>query len=379
MISSYTFVAESVSELKTELAKALEAIEYIPTLAFGFVSTRMPLTNLMDVFKHQGILLFGATGGGEVLFDKQQDKIINNGAVFVLTDLNSDAFKLHFFNRKGIDSYAFGKLVGKKVKKSFKNPALIIATSGLSLDGQAMVDGVLEVTGRNIRMYGGMASDDEKFKKTFVFTETYISDEGALALVFDSSKIELNGLSTSGWVSLGSEFVVTRSEGNVVYEINEQPALDMYIDYLSVAEEDLPGIGLEYPFILKKDTGDSVIRAVMQVDTEKRSLIFAGTVPQSSVISFSSSPGFEIMENTRNKIIEFYAVHPEADLMLLFSCMARYVALGPLISTEIKLASIKWKVPLLGFFSFGEFGSNESQQCQLNNQTFTLALIRDKT
>ena len=379
MISSYTFVAESVSELKTELAKAVEAIEFVPTLAFGFVSVRMPLTRFMDVFKHQGLSLFGVTGGGEILFDKQQDKLIGNGAVFVLTDLKPDTFKLHFFNRDAADSYAFGKLVGEKVKVSFENPSLILATSGLSLDGQAMVDGVLDVAGRDIRLYGGMAADDGKFSKTFVFTETNVADEGALALVLDGSAIELCGLSTSGWVSLGSEFVVNRSEGNVVYEINEQPALDMYIDYLSVAEEDLPGIGLEYPFILKQGGDDSVIRTVMQVDTDKRALIFAGSVPQGSVISFSSSPGFEIMENTRNKIIDFYALYPGADLMLLFSCMARHVALGPLISTEIKLASIKWKVPLSGFFSFGEFGSNEGQPCQFNNQTFTLALIRDKT
>ena len=379
MISSYTFVVESVSELKAELAKALVSVKFEPVLAFGFVSVNMPITKFMDVFESYDILLFGVTGGGEILFDKQQDKLISNGAVFVLTDLKPDVFKRYFINRNGINNYTFGKLIGEKIKASFQNPSVILATSGLSLDGQAMLDGVLDVAGSNISLYGGMAADDGMFSKTFVFTEANISDDGALALVFDGSAIELRGLSTSGWMSLGSEFVVNHSEGNVVYEINGQPALDMYIDYLNVTEEDLPGIGLEYPFMLKQGEDEIVIRAVMQVDTEKRALIFAGSVPQGSVISFSSSPGFEIMENTRNKIIDFHTLYPEADLMLLFSCVARHVALGPLISTEIKLASIKWKVPLLGFFSFGEFGSNEGRSCQLNNQTFTLALIRDKT
>ncbi len=379
MISTYTFAAQTLNELKSELAKALESIDFEPTLAFGFVSVHLPLTKFMDVFKHQGILLFGTTSGGEILFDKQQDKLMDNGAVFLLTDINTDAFKLHFFNRANVDSNVFGKLVGHKVKDSFSDPSLILTTSGLSLDGQAMVEGVLDVVGLDVSLFGGMAADDGKFSQTFVFTETNISDNGALALVFDNSMIELTGLATSGWVSLGSDFVVNRSEGNIVYEINGQPALDMYIDYLSVAEDDLPGIGLEYPFMLKQEGNTNVIRSVMQVDTENRALIFAGSVPEGSIISFSSSPGFEIMENTRNKIIDFHAAYPQADLMFLFSCVARHLALGPLISTEIKLASIKWKVPLLGFFTFGEYGSNDGQTCHFYNQTFTLALIRDKT
>ncbi len=379
MISTYTFVAQTLNELKSELAKALESIDFEPTLAFSFVSVHLPLTKIMDVFKHQGILLFGTTSGGEILFDKQQDKLLDNGAVFLLTDINSDAFKLHFFNRDNADSNTFGKLLGHRVKESFSDPSIILTTSGLSLDGQAMVEGVLDVVGLDVSLFGGMAADDGKFSQTFVFTETNISDNGALVLVFDNSKIELTGLATSGWVSLGSDFVVSRSAGNIVYEINGQPALDMYIDYLSVAEDDLPGIGLEYPFMLKQDGNTSVIRSVMQVDADNRALVFAGSVPEGSIISFSSSPGFEIMENTRNKIIDFHAKHSKVDLMLLFSCVARHLALGPLISTEIKLASIKWKVPLLGFFTFGEYGSNDGQTCHFYNQTFTLALIRDKS
>ncbi len=185
-------------------------------------------------------------------------------------------------------------------------------------------------------------------------------------------------MTSSGWISLGAEFTVGKAEGNQVYEINGIPALDMYMDYLNVKEDDLPAIGIEYPFMVQEADVSYVLRAITGIDKEKRSLIFAGTVPQGATVSFSTSPGFEIMENTREKIIAFHKVHKKADLILLFSCIARHIALGPLISTEIKLASIKWKSPLAGLFTYGEIGSNDNGINTFHNQTFTLALLRKK-
>ena len=186
----------------------------------------------------------------------------------------------------------------------------------------------------------------------------------------------MNGLATSGWIGLGAELKVTRSEGNIVYEIDNQPALEVYKNYLNVSEDDLPSIGLEYPLMLKKEgMKDGPLRAVLNVDKENKTLIFAGSVPQGSIISFSTSPGFEILETTRQKIIDFHEQNPQVDLLILFSCVARHMALGPLISSEIKLASIKWNCPVIGYFTYGEIGNNINNVCDFYNQTFTLAAI----
>jgi hypothetical protein len=238
------------------------------------------------------------------------------------------------------------------------------------------VEGIMDVAGKNITMYGGLAGDDAKFEKTFVFTESQITENGAVVLAFDKKHVKMSGLATSGWVGLGAELKVTRSEGNIVYEIDNQPALEVYKNYLNVSEDDLPSIGLEYPLMLKKDgIENGPLRAVLNVDKENKTLIFAGSVPQGSTISFSTSPGFEIMETTRQKIIDFYERNPRADLLILFSCVARHMALGPLISSEIKLASIKWDSPVIGYFTYGEIGNNANNVCDFYNQTFTLASI----
>jgi len=378
MISTHTFVSVSFSDFKTKFKHALNTIEFKPTLAFAFVSIEFSFPLLVDLFREQQIILFGSSTGGEILFDTEAAYIGDKSAVVVLTDIPSSSFQLHFVNRGKLSSFELGQALGNKIMTSFKHSSAIIGSGGILMDGQALVEGVLSKTGNQYVMFGGLAGDDALFEKTFVFTDQTISDDGAMVLVFNGSKIELSGMTSSGWISLGAEFTVNRSKGNTIFEINGLPALDMYMNYLNVKEDDLPGIGIEYPFMVKSGDGMSVLRAVTGINKEQRSLIFAGSVLQGSTISFSTSPGFEIMENTRDKIISYHNKNPKADLLLLFSCIARHIALGPLISTEIKLASIKWRKPLVGFFTYGEMGNNENGNCSFYNQTFTLALIREK-
>ncbi len=378
MIASHTFVALSYSEFQEKFNHALNVISFKPTLAFVFASVSFPLTSLMDVFKSQQIRLFGSTTGGEILFDKTLNHIGEKSVVVVLTDIHPDCFRLFTLKKGNAGPYVLGQQLGEKIMSSFRHSSALIAGSGIGMDGQALVEGIVSKTGNEMPLYGGLAGDDGRFEKTFVFTEETVTDDGVTALVFNQSKIELSGMTSGGWISLGAEFTVDKADGNRVYQINGLPALDMYMNYLNVKEEDLPAMGIEYPFMLHKSDGTSVLRAITGIDNEQRSLIFAGSVPAGSVVSFSTSPGFEIMENTRERIIAFHENNKKADLLILFSCIARHLALGPLISTEIKLASIKWKKPLAGFFTYGEIGNNEKGVCTFHNQTFTLALLRKK-
>ncbi|UBM62964.1 FIST C-terminal domain-containing protein [Candidatus Sulfidibacterium hydrothermale] len=378
MITSHTFVALSYSEFQEKFNHALNVISFKPTLAFVFASVSFPLTSLMDVFKSQQIRLFGSTTGGEILFDKTLNHIGEKSVVVVLTDIHPDCFRLFPVKRGNATPYALGAQLGEKITAAFRHPSALVVGSGIVMDGQALVEGIVSKTGNEMPLYGGLAGDDGRFEKTFVFTEETVTDDGVIALVLNQSKIELTGMISGGWISLGAEFTVDKADGNTVYQINGLPALDMYMNYLNVKEEDLPAMGIEYPFMVRNEDGTSVLRAITGIDKDRRSLIFAGSVPAGSVISFSTSPGFEIMENTREKIIAFHEKNKKADLLILFSCIARHLALGPLISTEIKLASIKWKKPLAGFFTYGEIGNNEKGHSTFHNQTFTLALLRKK-
>ena len=118
--------------------------------------------------------------------------------------------------------------------------------------------------------------------------------------------------------------------------------------------------------------------ACINVGTVKKALVFSGSVPNGAVVTFSSSPGFEIIESTKNKVQEFYEKNRETDVLILFSCMARHNALGPTISEEIDEAWQFWTKPLIGFFTYGEIGNNYQAACDFYNETFTMVSLKQK-
>ncbi len=349
-----------------------------PDAAVIFCSVELDIEEIIAFLGNKGVKVFGCSSCGEFLYDASGKVISEGGLVCSLMKLRPGTFNAKTFSGKGISSFELGKNAGAWASNMFINPAILVVASGLTIDGEQMVRGIQSVAGQDITMFGGLAGDDAHFVKTFVFSEDSSESEGAMLMVFDKSAYDLNGIATSGWVSIGADKIITGAEGNIVYTIDNEPALDVYKQYLNVLDEELPEIGVEYPLLVRKNESDFVLRAVLNVDRSKKALIFAGTVPLGAAVTFSSSPGFEIIEYTRKKVNEFYAYNPDADFLVLFSCMARHNALGPTIADEIDEAWMKWKKPLIGFFTYGEIGNNYTSACDFYNQTYTLVTLKEK-
>jgi len=349
-----------------------------PNATVIFASVDLDIAGISSFLKNKEVKIFGSSSCGEFLYDKAGKSITEGGLVCSMLSLEEGTFDLKMFSGKGIDSFNLGKTAARWAVQTFKKPAILVVASGLSTDGEQLVRGIQDVAGNDITMYGGLAGDDAHFNETFVFSDSAPDPQGAILMALDTSVYEINGIATSGWVSIGADKIVTRAEGNIVYTIDNQPALDVYKMYLNVRDEDLPEIGIEYPLLVRKQDESFVLRAVLNVDRKKKALIFAGTVPQGAVVTFSSSPGFEIIESTRKEVREFYNDNPKTDLLILFSCMARHNALGPTISEEIDEVWEKWSKPLIGFFTYGEIGNNYKASCDFYNQTFTLVSIKQK-
>jgi len=371
-----TFKASHLTILEAKLSELIND-SFTPNLAFVFASVELDIFQVKAAFDKYKIVIFGASSCGEIYYDGTDDGIFEGSVTVSLVEMNPRFFAGTLIDGNGISSMELGKKVGAWGKSQFKKPAFLIAVSGLMTNGQEIVEGVLEVAGIDTEMFGGLAGDDANFVETFIFNNETINNNGAVAIAFDSDFVNIHGLATSGWVGIGSDKIVTKSNGNIVYTIDNEPALKVYKEHLSINDEDLPEIGVEYPLLVKKDNRE-VLRAVVGIDKEKQSLIFAGTVPQGAVVTFSTSPGFEIIDHTKKDIVEFFKGSSKVDLMLLFSCMARHRALGPVISEEIIEASRMTGLPINGFFTYGEIGNNGPARCDFYNETFTLALITEK-
>ncbi|MFP4471080.1 MAG: FIST signal transduction protein [Bacteroidales bacterium] len=351
--------------------------DFKPNLAFVFSSIQMDLEVVGETFKAYPLQVFGMSTCGEIFYDGKEEGIWINSTAVSLVEIDQSCFSTKTFDGHDITSADLGREIGKWGKSKFENPAFIIGICGLTTNGQAVVEGVQEICGKETTLFGGLAGDDARFEETFVFDENRILDLGAVVTVFDTQKTDIKGLATSGWVGIGSDKLITSAEGNVVYTIDDIPALKVYKDHLNIRDEDLPEIGVEYPLLVKKENRE-ILRAVIGIDREKESLIFAGTVPEGATVTFSTSPGFEVVDHTKQDISDFFDRHGTGSLLLLFSCMARHKALGPIINEELERTWEKARVPITGFFTYGEIGNNKFSECEFYNETFTLAVISEK-
>lgn len=372
-----TIFASSLQSFEAAL-NTLVTPNFRPNLCVVFASVATGISQLQKVFQQHQITMVGASSCGEIVSDGQHTHILEESIVAVFFELPPDAFTVYLKDKGALSDYEIGQAAASHALEQFTKPGLIVLGSGLRLNGQSLVEGLVEVLGMKTPLYGGLAGDDALFVETFVFTDKQLSTNGVLVLTFDTQQIEMTGLATSGWISLGADLVVSSSDGNIVHAIDGQPALDMYLRYLSVSEDDMPSIGVEYPLMIKRPDGSDALRAVMSVDKNTRSLVFAGSVPEGSIVTFSSSPGFEVIDHTRGHIAKFEYQGEQPDCCLIFSCMARHLALGPLISEEIEAVNNRWPVPMAGLFTYGEIGNNPGMSCDFHNQTFTMVLLRQK-
>ncbi len=376
-MKAYCFVADSLEDIDARVSETMNN-GHSPTLGIVFASPKLGVDRLSEVLGKYTIPFLGASTDGEIIANGN-GKIVHEGtAVVSLITCDRKVFKVRLFNAGETKSFDVGKDVGIWGASQFAKPSFILVSGGLHADGEEIVKGIQSITGQDTPIFGGLAGDDKAFKNTFVCTNGEYSNNGVVALVLDGDSIELGGMASSGWIGIGAEKRITKAEGNVVYTIDNESALEVYKKYLNITDDDLPQIGVDYPLLLMRDDGSSVLRAVMDVDRSSGALIFAGTVPENSYVRFSSSSGFDVIEHVKNDIETYGSVFPEADHLILFSCMARHLALGPMVDEEILAAHTKWNAPLVGFFTYGEIGKNLSGRCDFYNETFTLAALREK-
>lgn len=371
-----TIKANSTEEIKKAFQHSIadtclpDGQGFKPTLAIIFLSIKQDREAVCKLFEDANIAIFGATTAGEFI-----DGDIEEGSITVMMmDMPQAYFKIEFLETTLETTFKDAKNLGAIGKKTFPNPAFIIATGGIFIDGEQIIDGIIEGFGKpanstgEVTIFGGMAGDDLVAEKPLVFTNGKSKDNALLSLIIDADKIDVRGIASCGWKAIGTSKTVTKSEGNIVYTIDDKPALDMLMKYLGVEikQEDNKNIApflnsWYYPLQVERDNGDTVIRATRFANSEDRSLICTGGVPQGAKIKFSLPPDFDAIETVVSecKSIKDNA-QQQADALIMFSCVSRHLSFGALMKEEIEQVKNIWNAPLVGFFTYGEYGKSLS-------------------
>jgi len=368
----------STEEIQSALQESM-ADGFKPTLAIVFVSIKQDRDAICNLLNKEGISIFGSTTSGEFISEE-----IGEGSIAImLLDINPSYFKLLFFETGYSSVFEISKQLGAEGKNAFSRPAFIIASGWLHTDGEEIIKGIEEGFGEEVTIFGGMAGDDLQLLEPYVFTYDKKSIKGLVALIIDEDKISIKGLATCGWKPIGITKTVTKSEGNIVYTIDDQPALDLVIKYLGLNIDNESGdnvvanLGAYYPLQLEREDAPPVMRTAMLGNKQDRSLICAGNVPQGAKVRFSLPPDFDVIDTVVAECNDLKN-EKDADAVIMFSCISRYLSFGVMTSEEIERVMKVWDAPFIGFFSYGEFGKSKRGKHEFHNNTCCVVVLKEK-
>ncbi len=372
---------KSALEIKETLLRSI-ADGFAPTLAIVFLSIKQDKIAICEILDKAGISIFGATSAGEFI----DGEVGEESTAILLLEIDRNSFSILFEDTGARSTRETANLIGKNGMSLFSNPAFIVCGSGVTADGEMIIRGIEDSVGPQVTIYGGMAGDDFTMTGTFVFTNGKVSGNGMVAIILDEDKFILQGLATCGWQPAGTVKTITKSEGCWVHTIDDEPALDMIVKYMGITslnkekENDIiVNIGANFPMQLQTEGGNTVMRTAMLGNWSNNSFMCAGNVPQGSKVRFTLPPDFDVIdfvvsacEDVKKKQL------PEADAMILFSCKARHVALGPLVGREIQGLKDVWNIPMAGYFTYGEFGKATKGRQEFHNITCCWVALKEK-
>ena len=376
----------TAGEIKDALEKSM-VDGFVPTIAVVFISIKQDRRAVCDILYKKEIDVIGATSSGEFINGHQSE----GEAAIMLFDINKSDYCILFedIGERTLNEAATN--MAKTALQKFNKPAFILCSTlmspgGKMIDGETLVRTIEKTVGPHVNLFGGMAGDDITFTGTYVFTHDLSTDHGMAALILNEEKINLYGIALSGWKPMGISRTITKSEANLIYTIDDQPALDTYLRFLGKEKSSddnqvkfFDSIGIHYPFQIERDNREPMMCTPIGYNREKGALICESNVTQGSKFRFSTPPDFDIIETVINKASELKRkIDTGAEALLIFSCAGRLSALGPMAQDENEGLAAVWDAPMAGFYTYGEFGRAINGKHEFHSTTNSWVALKEK-
>lgn len=360
---------------------ALAEISPELVLAFGAPAFFMPgaaATRLADRFP--GAALLGCSTAGEI----DGSGVQNDAAVITAIKFEKSRVVAGTTDLADMaDSRAAGTRLAKQVAASDLRAVLVFG-QGLDINGSALVEGMSEVLGTTVPITGGLAGDNGAFARTWTLGQGGVSERALVAVGLMGDHLQIGHGSFGGWEPFGPARRITRCAGNILYELDGEPALAVYKRYLGDYARDLPASGLLFPFAMLGDDQKAagLIRTILGVDEDQGSLTLAGEIfPGGSLkLMHASTDALVNGAEAAAKAVAAMARLPAPALAILVSCVGRKLVMGDRVDEEVEAVAdvLGTGTVATGFYSYGEISPfAPGASCKLHNQTMTITTIAE--
>lgn len=278
------------------------------------------------------------------------------------------------------------KALGSALARDLLQPDLrhvFVLSDGLKVDGTFLVDGLRSELPEHVKITGGLAGDCVNFNQTRVYTENVRASGLVVAIGLYGEALQVSYGSRGGWCAFGIERKVTRSEGNVLYELDDQNALEIYHSYLGDLTNDLPSSGLRFPLeITDVEKQTKLVRTLLATDDESGSITFAGYIPNGVTARLMRANVDSLIDGAQDaaKVCRDY-IESSPQFAVLISCVGRKLLLKQLADDEVDAVreELGEHTMLCGFYSYGEIAPLDNRHnSELHNQTMTITAFSEK-
>jgi hypothetical protein len=261
---------------------------------------------------------------------------------------------------------------------------VFVLSDGLAVNGSELARGLYEAMPAGVGITGGLAADGPDFKTTLTLLDAEAEPGSVCAIGIYGSGIRIGYGSVGGWDPFGVEWRITRSRGNVLFELDDKPALDLYKTYLGDHAAGLPVTGLFFPLSLRSpQLSRPVVRTILAVNEDEGSLTFAGDMPEGTYVRFMKANFERLIEGACHAARD--SVHvmggSEPELAILVSCVGRKLVLKQRIEEEVEAVReiIGPNAVIAGYYSYGELAPfMPLAPCELHNQTMTITVLSEE-
>ncbi len=280
--------------------------------------------------------------------------------------------------RSAADSLLAGRALGEQLKRDGL-AGVFVLSDGLKVNGSDLVKGMTEVLGKDVVITGGLAGDGSRFQNTWLLKNGAIAENCVVAVGFKGDRVRIGHGTRGGWDVFGIQRTITESRNNVLFKLDNQPALEVYKKYLGERASGLPAAALLFPLSISmpESPEHGLVRTILSVNENDQSMTFAGDIPQGARGMFMKANPDRLVGAATEAGTDATGNASTQPLMIAVSCVGRRLVLGPRAVEEAE--NLQDCLPpggiLTGFYSYGELAPSSSGWCSLHNQTMTVTAI----
>lgn len=281
------------------------------------------------------------------------------------------------------DSFAAGERLGQQIA-AVDLKAVLVFGPGVQINGSALVNGITSIIGPGIPITGGLAGDGGAFKETFTIGKDGVTRDQVVAVGLCGDGLRFGHGSFGGWEPFGPARKVTRCAGNILHELDGEPALEIYRRYLGEHAKSLPASGLLFPFAMLGEDHSAVglIRTILGIDEASGSLILAGEIDPDGYLRLMHASTDKLVNGAESAAEAAVAMLQSGgeSVAILVSCVGRKLVMGDRVDEEVEAVGEVFgsNSVLTGFYSYGEISPfTPGASCKLHNQTMTITCLSE--